>query len=492
VLVAGEAGADFKPGVWLISTLTGTLRQLSDQGRQAAFSPDGNRIAFIAGSRNNEIWLMGSEGQAAHRVLEAGANAFIRELSWSPDGKRLAYLRINRQTNDTSVEAYAVDHGEATTMMPRGPDVFVSLQWARDGRLFSIRREGESDALTYTLWAQQTDASRGTVVDPPTLVRSWAGDLPQKLSVTADGRRLALIKGRIQEPIYTAELTSGARRLKQERRLTSDGTNNWPSAWSNDSGDLWFASNRNGPYRIFRQPVSSREAQAVVLGNERVKAPAISPDGRWLLYLAFAPGPVLRSRPARLMRSPLSGGPAETVLETKGETSFYGTPDVRCPSERPADCVLKEEDHGTTEFTAFDPVHGRTQKTIRVDHAPGQVSWDLSRDGSRLAYANADVRSGQITVVNLTDKTTQTIDIGGWANLRHLSWAADGGALFFTVLRRDGAPLLRTGLNGSIDVLRELRTGETVEYPRPSPDGRSIAYGVMTSNYNVWMIEERR
>jgi len=478
--------------VWLISTLTGTLRQLSDQGRQAAFAPDGNRIAFIAGSRSNEIWLMGSEGQTAHRIFEAGANAFIRELSWSPDGKRLAYLRINRQTNDASVEAYGFDHVETTTMIPTGTDAFVSLQWARDGRLFSIRRQGGSDAPSYRLWAQQTDASRGTVVGPPTLVRSWAGDIPQKLSVTADGRRLALIKGRPQETIYTAELTSGGQRLEQERRLTSDATNNWPSTWSNDSRDLWFASNRNGPYRIFRQPVSSREAQAVALGNEPVKAPVISPDGRWLLYLAFPPGPVLRSRPARLMRLPLSGGPAETVLETKGETSFYSYPDVRCPRERPADCVLKEEDHGTTEFTAFDPVHGRTQETIRVDHAPAGVSWDLSRDGSRLASANADLQSGRIIVVNLTDKTTQTIEIGGWTNLRHLSWAADGRALFFTVLRRDGAPLLRTWLNGSIDVLRELRTGETVEYPRPSPDGRSIAYGVMTSNYNVWMIEERR
>ena len=70
LLVSGEATVGHETeGIWVVSTVTGTLRLLRERGSSgAAISPDGSRIAF--GNREgDEIWLMGANGQEAGRLL---------------------------------------------------------------------------------------------------------------------------------------------------------------------------------------------------------------------------------------------------------------------------------------------------------------------------------------------------------------------------------------------------------------------------------------
>ena len=63
--------------------------------------------------------------------------------------------------------------------------------------------------------------------------------------------------------------------------------------------------------------------------------------------------------------------------------------------------------------------------------------------------------------------------------------------------RREGEPasgggdsLLRVSLNGEAQVLR--KAGMRIECPAASPDGRYLAWGVVSSNSNTWMIENFR
>ena len=91
--------------------------------------------------------------------------------------------------------------------------------------------------------------------------------------------------------------------------------------------------------------MSERNAEPVITGPEEKWAPQISPDGKWVLYMQW-PKPV-EGKPVatgKLMRIPLAGGPAETVMDVTGHpgmlagadptNSVGGYPSFRCPVAR--------------------------------------------------------------------------------------------------------------------------------------------------------------
>ena len=54
--------------------------------------------------------------------------------------------------------------------------------------------------------------------------------------------------------------------------------------------------------------------------------------------------------------------------------------------------------------------------------------------------------------------------------------------------RRNGGTLLRVGMDGQVSPLR-TETGRWLLTPRPSPDGRSLAFAVTTADAKVWLAE---
>ena len=83
--------------LWLLSTLGGAPRALTtcgDKDRQAAFSPDGSRVAFIGkrrlGSREDEtpqLYVMPVDGGEAARVSELAMG--VEAFKWMPNGKHI-------------------------------------------------------------------------------------------------------------------------------------------------------------------------------------------------------------------------------------------------------------------------------------------------------------------------------------------------------------------------------------------------------------------
>ena len=79
--------------VWIVPLSGGVPLRLTDfPGREGnpVWSPDGTRIAFMAGhSGNRDIWIIPAEGGAATQVtFDPGMDMNPR---WSPDGKKLAF-----------------------------------------------------------------------------------------------------------------------------------------------------------------------------------------------------------------------------------------------------------------------------------------------------------------------------------------------------------------------------------------------------------------
>jgi len=237
-----------------------------------------------------------------------------------------------------------------------------------------------------------------------------------------------------------------------------------------------------------------------VTNQDDNRAPILAPDGKWVLYFAW-PRSSTQTKTGRLMRIPVGGGSPELILEASGlpgspQTSNYvvvptttGHPAFRCPSSPGADCVLSEAEPNEVVFYSFVPLPAAPKSEIFRIRAgpPDMVAWDLSPDGSRIAYCEHDYHSASIQIRELRAGTTRDIPIPGWVELLSLGWAADSKSLFVTNFSPTGSSLLHVTLDGKHRVL--YKAAKEAEMPKASPDGRSLAFGEVVSASNAWLIE---
>jgi Tol biopolymer transport system component len=134
---------------------------------------------------------------------------------------------------------------------------------------------------------------------------------------------------------------------------------------------------------------------------------------------------------------------------------------------------------------------GKELARINLSYPNDYYSWDLSHDGSRLAFTQASDRDGRIRIISLPGGEAREIDVKGWNYLRRVSWAADGDGLFVARNPISGSTLLYVDLEGRSEVL--WQHGETPGTPStwgiPSPDGRNLAFVGYSVDTNVWVLE---
>jgi Tol biopolymer transport system component len=277
------------------------------------------------------------------------------------------------------------------------------------------------------------------------------------------------------EYVYLGELDKGGVGLYNTRRLTLDDRDDWPTGWNRDSRSVYFLSTRQGTTDIFKQAADDRTAEAVIDGPGEESNAVLSPDGSMLLYesrpIGSAPGV------ERLMRVPIAGGPSEIIEELKGVVYFL------CPAIATASCVLAQNEDGKTSFYAVDPMKGRGRKI------GGSLSvvegWNLSADGSRIAYIDHSV----IRIVTVADGATENLRAKEIGLPKDVAWSAEGDALFVASLVPTGWHLLRVDFDGHVNLLRQTEGLRTMSYLIPSPDGHYLAFSERTVDKNAWILE---
>ena len=431
MLVSGPAGPGEQTGVWVLSATGGALRKLAGGAWGAVPSPDGSQIAFRC-PPGTEIWLLSAAGGQPRRLVSASPGYWFEEaLAWSPDGRRIAYLKRNEPGDDLVLESFDLDTSRHTLILsePRMRD----FCWARDGRVIYARMEGPPLETSTNVWEIRTDPRTAQPRGRPRRLTNWAGFQLSYLGISADGRRMAFTRNRSHSDVYVGELESRGMRLAAPRRLTFDERVDWPTGWTRDSQGVLFYSDRNGEVDIFRQGVMTREAQAVVTGPEEKRDARESPDGRWILYLAWpkVDGQV-RTGEGRLKRVPVSGGRPEVIFSVTGYPGparittdrgftmrITGHPRFRCPSVPQAPCVLGELVQRQVVFTAFDPIEGRKGELARIEIDPSICTfWDLSPDGRWIAFGKREEAGGRIRLLPLAGQAPREISAGGRTHLR--------------------------------------------------------------------------
>jgi Tol biopolymer transport system component len=339
------------------------------------------------------------------------------------------------------------------------------------------------------IWEIRADVHTGLARSKPRRLSDFADLEISGLSATADGKRLTLLKERTDlVSVYVGNLQGNGSRIVNLERLTLSDSFNHAYAWTPDNKAVLFDSNRNGTWDIFKQSLDQRTAMKLVASQGARHRPAMSPDGASVLYLTFNSAGYYS--PSKIMRVALTGGPP---LELGG---IQNIGEIRCA--RTANlCVVG--DYGPTQrvFYALDPTKGKGRELLRISQSffpGGDMSWDLSPDGSSLVLLTNEAEKGrfQIKIRPLDGGPGREPTVDGWTNAENIRWAADGKGWYVTTssivawFRRGDSTLLRVDLSGKA---QQLMRGFAWADAIPSADGRHLAMMGWVPASNVWMLE---
>ncbi|MBZ5524823.1 MAG: S9 family peptidase [Acidobacteriia bacterium] len=245
----------------------------------AAFAPDGTRIAYTVGNNPtsgrpySQVWIMNTADSKSFRL--GGEHDRSGNPVWSPDGKWLAYsgyadgnggLWIARP--DGSNARFIHEMGGTNSPLPStGNDI----AWSPDAKQIAF--------ISSTPGPETKDATG----DPVVITRYlYKPDFSEGNTRFNDNRRTH---------IFVADVASG-----NARQLTSGDHYEHSIDWSPNGQELLFVSNREPNedqffnYDVFALKVSDGSIRRLTATENAEYSPLWSPDGTRIIYLGTRRG----------------------------------------------------------------------------------------------------------------------------------------------------------------------------------------------------------
>ncbi len=229
------------------------------------------------------------------------------------------------------------------------------------------------------------------------------------------------------------------------------------------SSRLIFGSTRNGKWGIYSATNKGAELKVVIDNQTDDICPAVSPDGKSLLYVA-APG----TTQWQIHKANLDGSNDVTLTQGNFKDVYPAwSPDgTRIAFIR----ATGGADNGGLYIMDAD---GKNQRKLNNDSA-GYVSWNA---GKLLVYSYQNPKTGSHTLrtLNPDNGATQDLDALGAGEFDLPAWSPDGKRIAFAKGINDSRAVYIANTDGS-NAVRISPDGLTATNPVFSPDGTRLAY----------------
>ena len=297
--------------LYVMPTLGGQVRWLADaRSFGSAWAPDGQAIAFAP--TLDSIVVMAFDG-SARRLVARGRE--VHSPAWSGDGRFIAFVDGNPDFHlegniaSSTVMVVPATGGDAVNVSGSAGHN-TSPVWVPGRRALLYLSDREVGRDIY----QQAITASGAPDGPA--VRITTGLNPERIAVSADGRRIAWstftvvsnvralpIPDRDSVPLSSATpVTTGAQHV-EAARFSPDG------AW------LYYDSDRSGNADIWRIPLAGGAPEQITNDPAPEFGPQVSPDGRFVSFHSIRAG--LNNR--EIYVQPVTGGPAVNVSASPGD-----------------------------------------------------------------------------------------------------------------------------------------------------------------------------
>ena len=324
--------------------------------RNPFFLPDGRHFLYVAVSARS------GETTAARASYVASLDAAEPPRLLMESGSPVAYSRghlIFLRDNRLVAQPFDLNRLELT-----GEPKPITEQVELAGPMSSPFSVAESGLLAYLpasgpgsqlAWFDRSGQRLGTLGEPADY-----GDV----ALSPDGRRAAVtvLDGAVNtRDIWVFDIARGVR-----TRVTFDPSDDVTPAWSADSTQLVFASNRAGHFDIYQKAASGVGMERALLADDSEKYPtAWSPDGRALLFWTFGS----EGAHVRLLN-----------LADRSSTTFIGSPSNPARLSRDG-----------RRAAYYSNESGRSEVYVVSFPKPSE-KWQLSNAGGSLPQWRADGR----------------------------------------------------------------------------------------------------
>jgi Tol biopolymer transport system component/DNA-binding winged helix-turn-helix (wHTH) protein len=394
---------------------------------QAAFSPDGNQIAFVWNGNNqdNKDIYVKIRGTATPLRLTTDP-ADDLSPTWSPDGRFIAFVR--QASNEASIYIVpAIGGAERKLYSLSSPTYwdYGGLAWSNDGKflIFPDRLSPRVPSSLFSISLDNLTVKRLTW--PP---NSWDGDWTPSMS--PDGRKIAFVRAdSSSQDVYVMDASgSPPTRLTDDNRLVVGLT------WTTDSRNVVFSSNRDGNFSLWKVPATGGALERVAAGGQNSYSPAISRRGDMLAY---------------------SYGSGRWDIE-------------RINLKAPAPKTTPE----------------RLLSSDEQDAAP-----QFSPDGTRIAFQSWRSGAQEIWVCAADGSALSQLTSFGGALSGSPSWSPDGRKIAFDARPNGRAHIYVMSPDGGVP--KALTNGNDNDVvPSWSPDGKWVYFGSNRSgSWQIWKME---
>ena len=449
---------------------------------EPAWSRAGNLIAYVsAEAGDDDVWVADPSGSNPLN-LTAGPDSRDVHPAWSPDGQRVAFISDRYGGGVFTISALGGSVRRLAAMVFDGGTAspWIPLQWAADGSVVYTSRDETGRPQVYRI------ADRATEADCLTCELETGGGHSGHL---LPGEELLVFRSTHgPEPagtLYIVNLATGDTR--------EIGGNVALPKWNATLSRLFFVSTQDGGPELWALALDVQtgdllgEPQRVTSGIAPLGL-AVGEDGRMLITRAGATSTV--------WSFPLDGG-LSSLDEGVQITQSQGFIDARPRWMSDGSQVVFESNRrGNRDVWLVDVASGAPTRLTSDPSA--DINPRPSPDGRWIAFERVGPASTNIRLVR-PDGSGETEPDPTWSarfgEICCVSWAPDGRTIAFSVVGESGGRRIATApLDPSTGAAGEVRVldvpGESQGRPRFSPDGRFISYEARgEGDWDLWIID---
>jgi eukaryotic-like serine/threonine-protein kinase len=274
LLVADMVGrSEVKGPLWAVPVLGGSPRRLGEAaGRDAAWSPDGQMIAYTDGS---DVYVAKSDGSEPHKIFTAPNQASFP--AWSPDGQVIRLISGTVTGSLGELLQVNVDGKAAHSLLPgwHTPPAESCGRWTADGRYFVFESRGN-------IWARAEKGGwfRKASAEPFQLTSGpmyFFSPLPSK-----DGKKLFVVGSLARGELSRYDMKS-ATFVPFQSGISADGV-----SFSKDGERVAYASFPE--FTLWKSKADGSQRIQLTYPPLTAELPTWSPDGRQIVFYGFLPG----------------------------------------------------------------------------------------------------------------------------------------------------------------------------------------------------------
>jgi eukaryotic-like serine/threonine-protein kinase len=465
--IASERGGN--GAIYKIPALGGESRRLvSDAGGQISFSPQGDRFVFI---RNESMLMTANEEGSDQKTLANLADGETwKNPVWSPDGKRIAAGIFSPKDSVNRLVEVSPEDGRIREL--RSP-VWLRLSglgWLSDGSgLLISGRDSETQFLQ--IWKMNyPDGALSKVTND---AQSYEG-----LSLTGDGKSLVTVQvGRLvniwvgdeHDPASGKQITSQTGR--------DEGLSG--VAWTPEGG-LIYTTRLTAFQDLWSVNKDGSDNRQITFNSKQNFWPAVSPDGRYLVFVST------RSGDPNIWRSNRDG--SEPVQLTT-DPGIEGLPVISADGNS----VIYQLEDGNNRTSIWRVGIGGGKPELLADAESSRPA--LSPDGQLLAFRSGPATATgapKLAVMKLADRSIQQFEVPTITSAKYFRWSSDGKSVVYADSTGGASRLFSQPIAGGEPKLLAEFKDKRIYIFDISPQGAGIALALGNEMSEAMMISNFR